>query len=266
MSSDSGPPSLQRRLRAEGAFAVVSPHLDDAVLSCGHLLSENPGAHVVTVFSAGPSSVRPLPEWDAASGCFRPGDDVMALRAVEDDRALGLLDARPHRLGFWDVQYRQPPERYGRLGGWRRRSRRSRTRDAQLVAAVGGALESLVAELPLRTWIVPLGLWHADHKCAARACLELAGRWPDRHWVVYEELPYRLEVPDEAEAARHAIDSAGFLCRSTELAPGESRKAAALQRYASQIPCLGDRLEAATSSAEVYHELLPAGRPLTTSR
>ncbi len=84
--------------------------------------------------------------------------------------------------------------------------------------------------------------------------------------MVYEELPYRLEVPDEAEAARHAIDSAGFLCRSTELAPGESRKAAALQRYASQIPCLGDRLEAATSSAEVYHELLPAGRPLTTSR
>src|SRR5579872_2478636 len=81
---------------------VVSPHLDDAVLSCGQLLGARPKSHLVTVFSSGPSKVRPLPDWDQMSGVFSPGDDVMAIRRQEDDEALSLMSGTGHRLGFWD--------------------------------------------------------------------------------------------------------------------------------------------------------------------
>lgn len=234
---------------------MVSPHLDDAVLSCGHLLGAAPGAHVVTVFSSGPPSVDPLPEWDQASGCFRPGDDVMALRGVEDDRAMALLGAIAHRLDFWDVQYRRPAQPSGRLRRWWARSRERRVGEPGLDAAVCAALEAMVVQLPISTWLVPLGLWHPDHKCVARACLSLARRWPDRGWVVYEELPYRLEVVGEVDAARRNLESTGFAPSLSTLEPGDDRKADALRCYASQVPCLGERLQAAMASPEIYHEL-----------
>jgi LmbE family N-acetylglucosaminyl deacetylase len=36
-------------------IVVLSPHLDDAVLSCGVLLAANGGARVVTVFAGMPT-------------------------------------------------------------------------------------------------------------------------------------------------------------------------------------------------------------------
>ena len=76
--------------------------MDDAALSCGQMLSAHPASHVVTVFTSGPKSVRPLPEWDRLSGSFQPGDDVMGLRQVEDDAAMAAVGAHAHRLDFWD--------------------------------------------------------------------------------------------------------------------------------------------------------------------
>jgi len=48
---------------------VVSPHLDDAVLSCGRLLAGRPGSVVATVFAGVPSRPDQCTDWtaDAAS-------------------------------------------------------------------------------------------------------------------------------------------------------------------------------------------------------
>ena len=72
---------------------VISPHLDDAVLSCGALLLAHPGATVATLFAASPPAYTdPLNEHDTDCG-FRPGDDTMAVRREEDVRAMRAVGA-----------------------------------------------------------------------------------------------------------------------------------------------------------------------------
>ena len=94
-------------LAGAGPVGVLSPHLDDAALSCGQLLINRPGSHVVTAFSDGPV-VKKVPSWEVASGMFKPGDDVMAVRRSEDVEALSFAQAHAHHLGFWDLQFRPP--------------------------------------------------------------------------------------------------------------------------------------------------------------
>jgi hypothetical protein len=85
-------------------LVIVSPHFDDAALSCVSLVARHPGAVLLTVFGAGPSRVDPLTRWDRASG-FAPGDDVIAALAAEDSDACEALGARQVRLKRWDSQY-----------------------------------------------------------------------------------------------------------------------------------------------------------------
>src|SRR4051812_34380588 len=86
-------------------LVIVSPHLDDAVLSCARLMAVHPGVNVVTVFAGNPPAY-PEPQrlWDAQSG-FAPGDDVMAARRAEDVAALAVLDATPTHLDFIEHSY-----------------------------------------------------------------------------------------------------------------------------------------------------------------
>lgn len=253
----------------DGPVVVVSPHMDDAALSCGRLLASLPGSHVVTVFSGGPPRVSPLPEWDRLSGAFSPGDDVMGLRVREDEAALALVGATGHRLGLWDEQYRGRPVRLARFRARAVRARARRLDDPRVEDGAAAALAALAGDPELRTWVVPLGLWHGDHKKTARACMRLAAQ-PSRPgraaptFVVYEELPYRLEVPDQVDQARAAWSLAGFALEPVE-APGldgEARreaKAAMVAAYRSQLPCLGTRAHLAVDAEETYHLLRPAG-------
>src|ERR1700732_2299673 len=77
------------RARLSGArgtpLTVISPHLDDAVLSCAQVLLAHPGSTVVTVFAGRPPDGR-WSSWDKA--CFRPGQDPMRVRQKEDRDAL----------------------------------------------------------------------------------------------------------------------------------------------------------------------------------
>lgn len=54
----------------EDRLLVVSPHLDDAVLSCGCWLASRPGAAVVTVFAGRP----------VCDGRRKSGAEVVAVR------------------------------------------------------------------------------------------------------------------------------------------------------------------------------------------
>lgn len=223
------------------------------------MLSANPGSHVVTVFSSGPSSVVPLPSWDKASRSFKPGDDVMAARAVEDDEAMALVRAHPHRLGFWDEQYRAgSPTRLGLLRSRAMRSGRWHPRDPSLLAVVEEALRSVISALDVLTWVVPLGLWHGDHKLVAYACLRLASQMPESRWVVYEELPYRIEQPAEVRAAHRRLIAHGFAVEPAtfQLDPDLSRKRALVSCYRSQLRPLGRRVETAITASEIFYHLV----------
>ena len=91
-----------------GRVAIVSPHLDDAVLSLGTAIqrASRAGAtmSVVTVLAGDPSSNDEVGEWDRLAG-FRSAGEAAAARAKEDDRACEVVGARPTRLPFWDRRY-----------------------------------------------------------------------------------------------------------------------------------------------------------------
>ncbi|HEX9505794.1 MAG TPA: PIG-L family deacetylase, partial [Acidimicrobiia bacterium] len=85
---------------------VVSPHFDDAVLSCAHVVAAAREAVVVTVFGGRPTRYPAVPSaWDQRCG-FRVGDDVVARRRAENAAALEALAARDEPGTLVDAQYR----------------------------------------------------------------------------------------------------------------------------------------------------------------
>jgi LmbE family N-acetylglucosaminyl deacetylase len=84
-------------------IVVVSPHLDDAVLSCWSLLSRPGPVRVVTVF-AGEPPPGTLAEWDELTGASDSRERVRE-RIAEDQAALSLAGCEGVYLDFLDEQY-----------------------------------------------------------------------------------------------------------------------------------------------------------------
>jgi LmbE family N-acetylglucosaminyl deacetylase len=185
---------------------VVSPHLDDGVLSCGRLLAGNPGSLVITVLAGSGTSWDEPTEWDATCG-FRPGDDVAGARRREDAAALAVVGARPVWLDLLDQQYRDGP-----------------TPAAEIAAAIAAVLPAAV---PV---VGPLGLIHPDHLAVADAVAMLRARDPDREWWAYADVPYEGRCDGEDDRRSAGLESG---------LPGPlgdpARKRAAIRRYRSQI-------------------------------
>lgn len=93
-------------------YLFLSPHLDDAALSCGGLIKRLTHAGkrvmVVTVFTAD------LPRGESPSrfarrnhSAWNAGPFPFAARAVEDGNAMKTLGAESKHLGFLDAMYRR---------------------------------------------------------------------------------------------------------------------------------------------------------------
>ncbi|MBW8826763.1 MAG: PIG-L family deacetylase [Acidobacteria bacterium] len=190
---------------------VVSPHLDDAVLSCGGVLGAHPGSTVLTVMTAGPDRWGPPTEWDRSCG-FRAGDDVMATRKGEDREALTLLRAAPVWLDVVEGQYSPPPD------------------GPTMAAAVASTIERLGARVVLQ----PLGLVNDEHITIADALFETSLPGVDRY--AYADLPYRYTEPELFERRLAELAAAGIGLEPAALPsdPDPRRKLAAIRRYRSQ--------------------------------
>src|SRR5690242_11145568 len=94
---------LGGRAALDRDVVVISPHLDDAVLSLGAALSwaARHGARVtvLTVLAGRPDSSTPAGEWDAGSGFGTEGEAATA-RREEDERACEVLGATPVWLPY----------------------------------------------------------------------------------------------------------------------------------------------------------------------
>jgi LmbE family N-acetylglucosaminyl deacetylase len=239
----------------------VSPHFDDAVLSCADLIAGLSSSFVLTVFSGGPARVGQISAWDRSCG-FSTGDDVMAARAAEDVAALNQLGATPSALGF--SQYRAAVPLWARTVLWRviRHVRTNRGRDLlgrDIVERLAGELESMAPQ----SCVMPLGVSHDDHLLTSSACLEVARRMPEVRWFVYEDLPYALEDTAGRDAALAAVRAAGFEPEpmNVVIESDTERKRAAVDCYASQLRGLGERVELAVSAPECYYLLTPMVEP-----
>ena len=66
-----------------------SPHLDDAVLSCGEQIAVDEEPMVITVLAGSPG-VKPVTQYDVNCG-FRNGEEAVMYRRWEDRRAVAVL-------------------------------------------------------------------------------------------------------------------------------------------------------------------------------
>jgi len=208
-----------------GPLFVVSPHLDDAVLSCGATLALHPGSTVCTVFAGKPKQAMSTP-WDGEAG-FPDSDVAMMQRYVEDETALSRCGALGLHLPFLDSQYENSPTPHD----------------------IADALCEAWSCYPGHTFVVPLGLWHSDHVLASDGCFLAAKRIEMLDCVVYEEALYRA-IPDAVVKRKTALAGEGIAMARIEgdrmsetsdaYANAMQKKWHAVSAYASQLRALHD--------------------------
>jgi LmbE family N-acetylglucosaminyl deacetylase len=246
-------------------YNVVSPHLDDAALSCALFLAANPGSCLITVFAAGPASVSPLTTWDRAARYFKDGADVMAVRRGEDAEAAALVRAAALHLPYWDRQYRNEQYRYDGPA------------EDELAPAIAADLLAQAAKQP-RPWLIPLGLGHPDHRLATEAALFGATQtWNGRpapppspgaaEVYVYADLPYAVEDPAGVTERKRYLAERGFALEedgTLEFTAGRRPKiadrrlkAAVLRCHKSQRRILRRRAHTAIRTPERIWRLVP---------
>jgi LmbE family N-acetylglucosaminyl deacetylase len=221
-------------------YNVVSPHLDDAALSCALFLAANHGSCITTVFAGGPPYVRPLTQWDRAARYFCEGADVVGVRRGEDISAAAVVHASARHLGFWDRQYRN--DQYGYDG----------VPEEDLTAAVTDALIALGEHPNTTAWVIPLGLGHPDHRITAEASLAWAQRYPGDIYL-YEELPYAAEDPAEVADRKRCLAERGIVLErdeTLEFLSDRALKMAMFKCHASQKHLLRRRAKAAVRTPE----------------
>jgi hypothetical protein len=219
---------------------VLSPHLDDAVLSCGLFPAAHAGSLVVTAFSHGPSRVTPLPRWDTAARYFPDGVDAMAVRRGEDISAAAMAHASTLHLGYWDAQYRGGG--YGYQG----------PPEGDLPALIAADLTAWARTRPGLAWVIPVGIHHRDHEITAEAGLTFAGGLTGPVYL-YEDLPYARRYPGVMAARKKALGRRGYtleLDPALGAAPDPARKEAIVGCHASQRRALGRNLAIALRAPE----------------
>ncbi|MBN4665214.1 PIG-L family deacetylase [Pandoraea nosoerga] len=235
-------------------WLVISPHLDDAVFSCGRLLAASPGSTVVTVFAGVPADDGEAPPWDRAAG-FASGRAAMQARHLEDRAALEMLSAQPLWLPFLDRQYCE----------------------GNTPQTIVPALREVIEQYPGRRILAPLGLFHSDHALVYdaiwamlhEAVPALAGDVAEAdagvrelgRWWFYEDMPYRRLSGLVAARVRQWREQ-GYAARRADPMPPEMAgsdfaavKVTAMQAYESQLGLLDPEALIDLNTSESYWQL-----------
>jgi hypothetical protein len=171
------PPRMPETLPAAMAV-ILSPHFDDAVLSCWHLLDGVDEVSVINVFAGVPPQDAAAGWWDLVTG-VRDSSEVVTSRIEEDRSALALAGRDALNLEFLDHQYRHGPQPVGPL-----------VEALSAVAPPGAELWVPAALAPPEEHPTWRAGWtpHPDHALVRRAGLELGQR--GRPVALYADLPH----------------------------------------------------------------------------
>ncbi len=254
---------------------IISPHLDDGVLSCGGLIWEQAARGesiaVVTLCAASPPRSLPLSpiaaelhaRWQAALPPGSGFSDLLAVRRAEDIRSLSMLHPaiEAAHMPLLDCIYRHHPATGEPLY----------PHEADIFGPVHPAdpartlLETLAPPPPDRWVYCPLAIGnHVDHQLA---------RWAVEGWGIppgqlfyYEDYPYA----DDPAALSAIIDrQAGWIPRTIALSPAAlDAKIAAVAQHVSQIETfwasvevMSDRLRAFATRVGGERLWVAAGQP-----
>jgi LmbE family N-acetylglucosaminyl deacetylase len=226
---------------------VLSPHIDDAVLSCTGLLcalDKVAPRLVVTLYCGNPEPTNSRAEGARGRPRKRRGHAAPSVRRREDLAVMRYLGCAWVHLGFPEAIYRRSPTT-GRLVYRHPRQKwtRPNVADTAHMEELFLVLRRLTADMGPRLLVSPLGVGHhVDHRICALTALRLAGG--QTRVLFYEDFPYVAGggVGGADDDPLRALSRLGLEPRRRYVVPANTnRQVKALSLYASQIePLFGD--------------------------
>jgi LmbE family N-acetylglucosaminyl deacetylase len=234
----------------------LSPHLDDAVFSCGGLIARQSSGgdevQVVTIFAGDPPVGELTPFAYELHRRWGGEGSPMGLRRAEDLVACGRLGASVVHLGFADAIYRRGaggeathPDAASLFG----------PPSAEEEAQIEGIAEALARSVGGEAEVyLPLGIGsHVDHLMARRAGERVA----PGHWY-YREVPYALRPsPRIIEPPPNGVSEALVPLAEAEI----EMWATGAAEYHSQISSFWADDESLDADLRSYHDRF-GGLPL----
>lgn len=237
----------------------LSPHLDDAVLSCGGAIARQAqeGARVLII-----TACAGQPAADAAPSPFArrlhegwglSGPEAARARRREDEAAAACVGADVLWLDFLDAIYRDPVayrDEFALFGPL--------TPGDPLPAQLGETLAEVAARCPDATIRAPLGVgMHVDHRAVHVAAAAAALGVPV---VFYEDFPYITRAGAIEQRLQTLGGAAAWSSSVRSIDVGLERRIEAIRCYASQVGMLfGDEETMALRVSEHARSLRPEG-------
>ncbi|MBX9786317.1 MAG: PIG-L family deacetylase [Alphaproteobacteria bacterium] len=174
----------------------VSPHLDDAVLSCGGLIHKMCEAHsvvyVVSIFTGLPN---PKSLSEAAIEFHRSiqlGDNAIEVRCSEDLKVSKFLKYHPIHLGLFESQYRQNEQGEHTYKSLDSIFKGQLEEEKTCILQLAPMIKDLLRSHSFDDIYVPMGVGnHIDH-LIVRHVLEKVGKEGSLcdDLIYYEDMPY----------------------------------------------------------------------------
>ena len=164
---------------------VFSPHLDDAVFSCGGLLHELSGelVRVVTCFTQSVPSPQGFALACQLDKGLTPEVDYMALRRAEDERAMELLGLHPEHWELPEAPHRgytSAPDLFAGVHA-----------DDGVQEELRQRVASVIYDYRPLTVLYPIGAGHhADHLQVVEAVRSVKRHWEQIDFIQYYDQPY----------------------------------------------------------------------------
>lgn len=225
---------------------VLSPHLDDAVLSCFGLLDRLEGEVsrlVITICCGNPAPAPGFGDIDE----FREDSDLSQYgtpseRRREDELAMKAMDCNFVHLGFEDGVYRRSPTSGDYIyQTTREKFVRPRIEDASHIEELFLVLRRLSQNIGSLLLVAPMAIgYHVDHSITAHNALRLESDSVDL--LFYEDFPYVLDPSYShgfEDSPQNAMDRLGRRPGTRyALNLDPEAKAEVLRHYESQVPVL----------------------------
>lgn len=244
------------------AHLYLSPHLDDAVLSCGGTIyrqtQAGEGVLVVNICAGIPDYQHLSPFAREKHALWGNPEDVVTVRRTEDRQALARLGAQAVYWDYLDAIYRTAhgealyPSTAAIFGD-------VHPAEGALLQRLRDDIAALLDAHPRATLYTPLAVGHhVDHQLTRNAVLQLMRE--GRRIRFYEDFPYVWWDPEGLQQTLRELESVGDW--EAEVFPIDvEAKIAAIASYRTQIEDLFGTLEAMAEGVRRYaHEVASGER------
>ena len=247
----------------------ISPHPDDAVLSCGGLIHNLTQQHkqvlILTIMAGDPPS--PLPDTPHVKELHQRwgvGVNPMAVRRHEDEEAANILNAEILQVDVLDCIYRTAatlplyPARDDLFGAVHRDD--PARKQIRSLFSGGDSRIDLTRTTPTQIYL-PIGIGnHVDHQVVRDVCIDLIQNNDSISALYYQEYPY-CEDDAAVEMARSKFPQP-ITAQDIYLNEDDCNgKCAAVAAHKSQISTFWDDLDDMKQKVRQYMMKVGNGKP-----